>query len=939
MSNVLLSDSRRSLRRVVVSTVMVAVALMPLSAGADEKADAYYNQATEYLAKGETKSAVIQLKNALQRDPGHVQARVMLARLYLAAGDAQGAEKEFMRAGELGVDPGEWMVGYGQALLLQKRAKDVLEKVQIPAEAVATVKASVLALRGQAYLMEEDPDQAQKAFEAALAFDDTNLLARMGRVRMLSVQGKTEEALAEASALTEAHPDNFTALLLKGDLLREMQRFDEAEKAFSKARELAPGDPRGHIGVALTHLLQDKLDDALADAERMRKQFNGRLPMASYVHAVAAYRKGDLDTAGEQLLQLLTVAPNLLQAQVLYGIVNYSQGKLELAEDYLTRVHSQLKDDPVVTRLLAATYLRLNRAQNAIELLQPIADTGAEDAQLFALIGTAYLQLGQYEKGSDFLSRAVKLAPDLAGLRTQLAVGQMAAGKSSSAVGELEKAVDLGQGVIQADVLLVLSHIQAKDLDKALQAAEDLKKRMPGSPVPVNLVGLAHLAAKDYPQAIAAFNDALRIDPEFNVAYLNLARASLLDNKPDAAAEYLHKLLSKEPKHSGAMLGLAGLAKQQGDAAGYESWVTKAYEAHPQSVETVVPMARLLLEKKEPLKATTVLNAVSGPAAKNPAVIRMRGLTLVQLGEFSNAARSFRQLVDKLPNWAEAWFQLGRAQAATGDLTAARQSFERSIALSKDGNTPLPLMAMGELDIKQQRWTDALTIADRLVKEFPKVPAGFELRAAAYRGQGNESAALDAMEQAVRIDGTEARTNIFAFNLVSNGQADRAISLLETWLDKHPDDAQTRGNLGLIQQKSGKTEAALKNLEVAARAGTTSPAVLNNLAWLYLERGDKRAIDTGRRAYELAPQRAEIIDTYGWVLFNFGEEKDGLRLLQQALVLAPRHPEIGLHVAEALHRSGRDKEAVPLVERVIKDHPDSEWQERARDLRAKLTSE
>lgn len=923
--------------RWLVRVLAVATLALPLAAAADDKAEAYFKDATEYLAKGEIKSAVIQLKNALQRDPGHVGARLMLGRLYLATGDGPGAEKEFSRAGELGAKAADWLSGYGQALLLQHRPQEVLDKVSIPDQAQPSVRASLLALRGQASLAIGDTEQAREAFDDALALDGANLQARLGQIRLLARQDKTEDALVRARELSEAHPDNFVLQLITGDLYRRVGQLDEAENAFQRARQLAPGDPRGHVGLALVHLMQDKLDDAVADAERMRQQFHDRVPMASYVHAVAAYRKGDLNTAGDQLQKVLSVAPDLIQAQMLYGVINYSQGKLEIAEDYLARVNAQLPDDGLVARLLAATYLKLKRPEAALEVLVPIEKTGANDAQLFALLGTAYLQTGESAKSADYMAKAVELAPDQALLRTQLAVGRLASGDTSSAVAELEKAIDLGQDVIQADVLLVLSHIRSNEPDKAIAVAKRLQSRMPDSPIPPNLLGLSQLAARDYPSARASFRQALRNDPDFYVGYLNLARTELLDDQPEAAAKELAALLDKKPGHVGAMLGLAGLAKQRGDAAGYEEWITKAYNTKPDSPQSAVPMAGLLIAKNEPLKAFSVLNGLPKAAAQDPAVLYARGLAQLQARDFSNAARSFRKLVDKQSNNGEGWFQLGRAQAAAGDVAGARESFDRAIALDKDMSTPLAVMAKGELEIKEKQWDAALKIAATLIERFPKSPAGFELRAAAYRGKGDITESLQALEQAVNIDGTVSRTNVYAFDLAANGQVDRAIEVLQDWLDRHPDDPVTRGNLGLIQQKAGHADSAMKSFELAVAHGSKSPAVLNNLAWLYYEHGDHRAIDTARKAYDLASQRPEIVDTYGWLLFNAGQEKTGMQLLQQALVLAPHNPEIALHVAEALHRSGRDQEAIPLVERIIKDRTSPKWVERAKDLRAKLS--
>ncbi|HWW68862.1 MAG TPA: tetratricopeptide repeat protein, partial [Duganella sp.] len=85
--------------------------------------------ARQNVDRGETKSAVIQLKNLLQRTPANGQARLMLGRLYLDAGDVLSAEKELRRALELGVDRGQAMPPLGKSLLLQGRYDKILDEI------------------------------------------------------------------------------------------------------------------------------------------------------------------------------------------------------------------------------------------------------------------------------------------------------------------------------------------------------------------------------------------------------------------------------------------------------------------------------------------------------------------------------------------------------------------------------------------------------------------------------------------------------------------------------------------------------------------------------------------------------------------------------------------------------------------------------------------
>ena len=140
----------------------------------------------------------------------------------------------------------------------------------------------------------------------------------------------------------------------------------------------------------------------------------------------------------------------------------------------------------------------------------------------------------------------------------------------------------------------------------------------------------------------------------------------------------------------------------------------------------------------------------------------------------------------------------------------------------------------------------------------------------------------------------------------------------------------------MLRQQLGRDEAALEAYEQALLHAEPNAVILNNMAWLYLDRNGGRAVELATRAYELSPARAEIVDTYGWVLFREGRKSDGLAALQQALVIAPRNAEIALHVAEALHDLGRDAEARPVLERIVREQPNSEFAKSASSLLARL---
>lgn len=904
-----------------------------------DTADEYVAEAQQYMQQGKAKEAVIQLKNALKEDPSNIKARILLGSLYLRTGDAAGAKKELDRAKRLGAPKEEWMPGLAQALTILADYNTLLNEVVPDKSMKPESQATALGMRGNAYLALGDEAKAVAEFDAALAVQSSNPLARLGKARLLLKDGKREEAAAQFTEVLTEYPKHVETRLARGDLLRSLQRNEEAVPDFTVAIEQAPNNPRGYIGRTLAYIALQKSEDAGKDIAELQKRAPN-LPIVAYLRALLSFQNKDFEAAGEQLQLVLRASPDNLQAQMLYGIVAYSLKQFTIADDYLSRAVQRVPGSKQLRKLLGAARLKLKDPRRAIEAMEPMLESGAPgDVQTYALLGTAYMLTGNSSKGAELMAKAVELAPDQALLRTQLAAGQLALGDSAAAISQLEDAVSLGQDLVQADVLLVLSYLNQRQYDKAIEAAQALEQRMPESPVPANLSGLAYLAQKKFEPAKQKFQAALGIDPDFMIARMNLARVALVAKKPDQAKAEYEEVLKAAPKHVGAMMGLAALAADRGDSLESERWLIKASEANPNAMQPVLLLAEMHLKRGEALKATNVMAGLSEAQAATPAALRLKGMAQLQSGDFSSARVSFERLVQVQPNAVEGWFQLARAQAASGDTAAAEESFAKAVALDADHKVPLVWIGRGELALRDKRYKEALELSAEMQKFFPNNAMAYEIEAAAHRGLGDIASAIKAVEKAVRAEGSSKRINLFAHTLAASGNTPKAVFMLQEWLDGNPKDGVSWTTLGMMQQQMGQKTQALGAYEKALELTGGNPVVLNNMAWLELEGGNAdRAEELAKQAYEIAPERAEIVDTYGWVLFQRGKHSEALNVLQQALVIAPRNAEIGLHVADALHHLGRDDEAKPLLDRILEEHRHTRFAAPARELLKKLKS-
>ena len=98
----------------------------------------------------------------------------------------------------------------------------------------------------------------------------------------------------------------------------------------------------------------------------------------------------------------------------------------------------------------------------------------------------------------------------------------------------------------------------------------------------------------------------------------------------------------------------------------------------------------------------------------------------------------------------------------------------------------------------------------------------------------------------------------------------------------------------------------------------SGPALLNNLAWLYQQKGDlAKAHRLAEQAVAAAPRASLIEDTLGWILVAQGEADKALTYLSAANLSAPKNPDIQYHLAVALNRLGRAADAQAMLETLL----------------------
>ena len=104
-----------------------------------------------------------------------------------------------------------------------------------------------------------------------------------------------------------------------------------------------------------------------------------------------------------------------------------------------------------------------------------------------------------------------------------------------------------------------------------------------------------------------------------------------------------------------------------------------------------------------------------------------------------------------------------------------------------------------------------------------------------------------------------------------------------------------------FHQEAGNLAPAEANYRLALELAPDAPELLNGLGYFYAEENLKlgEALRLTRRAVNLAPNAAHIIDSLGWAQYRLGDYDAAVGTLRRAVELDPDEPTLRYHLAAA----------------------------------------
>ena len=486
-------------------------------------------------------------------------------------------------------------------------------------------------------------EQASRKEEILNALDKaTSQLRRQLGESLPSIQ-KFDKALEEATTSSLDALKSFTL----GDMKHVAVYEIEAIPYYKHAIEL---DPDFAMAYARLGTIYSNLDDVASAEEYHRKAFELK------------------ERTSEREKLYITATYYSRGGQVEKGSAAYELYQKEFPRDYAA--HSNL----------AADYLDVGWFEKALPNAQECVFLDPDNPRGYSLLARAYRGLHRLEEASAILNKGLQRSPTDAALQYYFAENALAVGDQGAFEREAVSLEGNRRREMQIDLIrgnLAAARGQVRKAQeyylKTRRTAQQLKLMESEAGV-LQEEGWMHAIFQNRKQALEVSNAAI-----------------------GASKGYKTQLLAA------AALALAGLNKKAQEVALY--WKAKrSDDTLVQAVSVPLVQAAITLNGGNSAKAIEILNAATPYDRSNTAVLYVRGLSYMKVGQGTEAVQEFQKLLalrDYAPaNPAVSLGHLGlaRAYVMQGDTAKAKAAYLDFLTLWKDADPDIPILKQSKAE-------------------------------------------------------------------------------------------------------------------------------------------------------------------------------------------------------------------------------------------------
>jgi tetratricopeptide (TPR) repeat protein len=233
-----------------------------------------------------------------------------------------------------------------------------------------------------------------------------------------------------------------------------------------------------------------------------------------------------------------------------------------------------------------------------------------------------------------------------------------------------------------------------------------------------------------------------------------------------------------------------------------------------------------LSESVESYKQAIILNPSDPRAEFNLAVIYQ------DHEKFEEAEGLYRTIVEHNPGFAPAWSNLASIQEKRGQADEAEKSHRRALEVDRDG-----CAAAGQFGfflLRAQRSDEAAAVFEDSIKNDSRCANAWFGLGQLAEARGDYRTALQDYDNALIYNPSDLEACLRSAKImISRGERDRAVGLLQKAANLAPGRGDINLLLGKLLMEEGKLKDAEKALELARKTGAPSAECDRELSIVY----------------------------------------------------------------------------------------------------------
>ena len=382
----------------------------------------------------------------------------------------------------------------------------------------------------------------------------------------------------------------------------------------------------------------------------------------------------------------------------------------------------------------------------------------------------------------------------------------------------------------------------------------------------LNNTGITLMDRGRYSEAAEVFARAIRQEPRFLHARINLGRALMLMKDFDGAIAALTESLRLDNSQPEVQNLLGNIYMERGDTRRAETHLRKSLELQPDDTNAHNTLGLLYERTGRDDAAIQQYEKVVAVDRDYAEGYNNIGLIHRKRGDPQKAIELFKQAIQADPEFPGSYNNMGLAYQDLGLLDEARRAQEQGLKVDPDN--AVILNNLGTIDLAQKNLDAARAHFEEAIRSDPEYPSAYNNLGAVLGMTGKRSEAFEQYLRAVELDPnyTDARFNLARF-LLEDQKTAEAVEMLGKVLAIDPRYGRALLQLGIIRAQQGEFEEAIRLLASAASEMPAAPDPHNFLAEIHMRFGRKedarREMTRSLALMPDQPQVRQMLDTLG----------------------------------------------------------------------------